>query len=134
MSNVLKKITARAKQIRKIHPSTSWKAAIKKASAEYRSKARPVHRKKAGRKKKAHAHRRLKFGGTKRKRALKRGSVVRVKHVLAGIGATRAAYKKSLKEKILNAAGRKELAIKVNQRKKISREIAKLKKDYRAVC
>lgn len=35
--NAIVKISARAKQIRKAHPSMAWKAAIKKASAEYRA-------------------------------------------------------------------------------------------------
>jgi hypothetical protein len=36
MSNHLKKITARAKQIRKAHPAMKWTNAIKQASREYR--------------------------------------------------------------------------------------------------
>jgi len=37
MANHLKKITTRAKQLRKSHPNTSWINCVKKASAEYRS-------------------------------------------------------------------------------------------------
>jgi len=37
MSNALKKITTRAKQIRKLHPGMAWKSAIKKAGVEYRA-------------------------------------------------------------------------------------------------
>ena len=37
MSNVLKKITARAKQLRKEHPNSKWALLVKKAGAEYRS-------------------------------------------------------------------------------------------------
>lgn len=35
-SNTLQKITTRAKQIRKAHPSMKWSSAVKKAGAEYR--------------------------------------------------------------------------------------------------
>lgn len=35
-ATALKKITTRAKQIRKAHPSMSWVGAVKKAGAEYR--------------------------------------------------------------------------------------------------
>jgi hypothetical protein len=35
-SNTLQKITTRAKQIRKAHPSMTWSSAVKKAGAEYR--------------------------------------------------------------------------------------------------
>jgi hypothetical protein len=35
-AGALKKITSRAKEIRKAHPSIEWKNAIKQASAEYR--------------------------------------------------------------------------------------------------
>jgi hypothetical protein len=48
-SNALKKITTRAKQIRKAHPGTSWKGAVKKAGAEYRAGKKPAKRKKASR-------------------------------------------------------------------------------------
>lgn len=37
MSNHLQKITTRAKQLKKLHPNTSWINLVKKASAEYRS-------------------------------------------------------------------------------------------------
>jgi hypothetical protein len=48
-ANALKKITTRAKQIRRAHPGTSWKGAVKKAGAEYRSGKKAPARKKAGR-------------------------------------------------------------------------------------
>jgi hypothetical protein len=45
-ANALKKITTRAKQIRKKQPGKSWKAAVKQAGAEYRAgKKTPVRRK-----------------------------------------------------------------------------------------
>jgi hypothetical protein len=129
MSNALKKITAQAKIIYK--RGGTWRGAIKKAAAAFRAgysrpgdkrRTRPKTKKSRAKRKKAVT------------RTVRRGSVVKVHHILAGVGATRSAYKNSLREKIMNAAGRRELAIKVRQRKKISKEIAKLKRDYRALC
>lgn len=37
MANTLKKITARAKQLRKKHPNTAWKNLVKQAGREYRT-------------------------------------------------------------------------------------------------
>jgi hypothetical protein len=48
-ANALKKITTRAKQIRKAHPGTSWKGAVKKAGAEYRAGKKTPAKKKPGR-------------------------------------------------------------------------------------
>jgi hypothetical protein len=48
-SNALKKITTRAKQIRKKHPNQSWKSAVKEAGREYRSGKKAPARKKASR-------------------------------------------------------------------------------------
>jgi hypothetical protein len=39
MSNIIKKIAARAKQIRKAHPSKTWQACIKQASKELKGKS-----------------------------------------------------------------------------------------------
>ncbi|MES3018588.1 MAG: hypothetical protein V4721_12445 [Bacteroidota bacterium] len=44
MSNALKKITTRAKQIRRSHPGIAWKTAIKRAGAEYRGGKKTVSR------------------------------------------------------------------------------------------
>lgn len=41
-NNAIQKISARAKQIRKKHPSKAWMACIKQASAEYRSGSKKV--------------------------------------------------------------------------------------------
>ena len=38
MSNTLKKITNRAKEIRRKQPGIAWKTAVRKAGAEYRAK------------------------------------------------------------------------------------------------
>jgi hypothetical protein len=47
-ANALKKITTRAKQIRKKQPGKSWKSAVKQAGAEYRAgNKKPVRKKRA---------------------------------------------------------------------------------------
>jgi hypothetical protein len=51
MSNIIKKIAARAKQIRKAHPSKTWQACIKQASKELKGKS--IGAKQAAPKKKA---------------------------------------------------------------------------------
>lgn len=49
MSNIIKQISARAKQIRKAHPSMKWTNAIKQASKELKGKSKPGStRKKSG--------------------------------------------------------------------------------------
>jgi hypothetical protein len=57
-ASALKKITTEAKRIRKLHPSQSWKSAIKEAGRKYRTgkisgvkKKRPVRKKAVGKKK-----------------------------------------------------------------------------------
>jgi len=57
-NTALKKITTRARQIRKAHPSMQWKNAIKKAGAEYRSGSK-------------------KTGGVKKKKVYQTGSSVK---------------------------------------------------------
>jgi hypothetical protein len=52
MSNALKKITNRAKEIRRKQPGIAWKTAIKKAGAEYRGSAKKGKPKAAGSKRK----------------------------------------------------------------------------------
>jgi hypothetical protein len=131
----LSKITHRAKQIRKKHPGTSWKGAIKKASAEYRS----------GRIGSISSHdRKIRRGKKRRATAKRKRAVARVKrlhraegHALSMIGTVsyhKKAIRDGIKRQIERKAGMRELAIKKNQRKKLTRQIAKLRKDYRAHC
>ena|ERR1700679_927757 len=47
-TNALKKITTRAKQIRKKQPGKSWKSAVKQAGAEYRAGKKAPARKRSG--------------------------------------------------------------------------------------
>lgn len=71
-STALKKIITRAKKIRKIHKSMTWKSAVKKASAEYNSgkigSARKSHRQTGTSVKKKDAKRKAKAPGKRRSR------------------------------------------------------------------
>lgn len=136
-SNTLSKITTRAKAIRRIHGGT-WKAAVKKAGAEYR----------AG-----------KISGTKKKKSKKRRAIVKtVKRLhraegkaikrLGGVSSTFMAaaigrlstsqHIAHAKEKIAAEIGRAEMSkfkAKTKRTKnKISRRIATLKSRFRKLC
>lgn len=124
--NALKKITTEAKRLYNSGKAASWKSAVKKASADYR----------AGKKTRG-----KRIGGVKvkpkRRKVYHKGQSVKVRHIIAGVGSVahhKAQYKKSLANEIARKAGRREIAIKKNQRKKITKEIAKLRRDYRLMC
>jgi RNase P/RNase MRP subunit p30 len=144
MPNVLKKITARAKQIYKAHPSRAWISCIKQASQELKKGSKKI----SGVKKKKSAPRRRRKAGSKIRRkkiglAAVMGSIrtnrdavdrKRVNVTIGSVSHHKSQAKKGIREQIANKAGRRELVIKVRERKKLTREIAKLKKDYRALC
>lgn len=79
--NALKKITAEAKRIRKKHPRTSWKSAIKEAGRKYRtgkiSSPRPKPAKVA------------KVGAKKRKRAVKKKAAPRRRKKTTAVAVTK---------------------------------------------
>jgi hypothetical protein len=132
--SALKKITTRAKAIRRLHGG-SWKAAIKKAGAEYRGgkKMGSTHRK-------AKHHKRM--GAV---RPSKRKSVIRkVKAYHAAEGRAikslgsvshhMAQAKSQLKEQIGWAEAQKFAASKKSTKRKIGKRIAALKSQYRKFC
>lgn len=130
-ASALNKITARAKKIRKAHPSMKWIACVKQASREYNSGSKKI----AGVRKKKAAPRKKRKAGSKIRR--KKVGAVRTRQVRVTIGSVaqhKSALKKGIRDQLERKAGRRELAIKTNERKKLSREISKLKKDYRALC
>jgi hypothetical protein len=133
-ASALKQITTRAKQLRK--KGGSWKAAIKKAGAEYRAKKKkPARRKKTAHKKHARkttVKRRRRVSGIRSN--ADRVDRKRVNVTIGSVSHHKSMAKKGIKDQIANKAGRRELVIKVRERKKLTREIAKLKKDYRALC
>jgi hypothetical protein len=130
----LKKITTRAKQIYK--SGGTWKTAIKKAGAEYRTgKISGVRKKKKGTKRK-------KRGGSKIRRK-KIGSIRRnadrVDRKQTSITIGSVAHHKSqarmgLKHQLEKKAGQRELATRKLAKRKLSKDIAKIKRDIRALC
>lgn len=78
-ANALKKITAEAKRIRKAHPKTSWRSAVKKAGAKFRSgKLKPRKKRAVSGKSKPRRKRTVSKTITVRR---KRRVAKRVKHV-----------------------------------------------------
>jgi hypothetical protein len=79
MSNVLKKITTRAKALKKKHPNAQWKTLVKQAGREYRTGTIPKKRKKvakvgkvSGKRRYKVTHRVKKVGAVKRRKPAKK--------------------------------------------------------------
>lgn len=142
-ANVLKKITTRAKQIYK--KGGTWKGAVKKAGAEYRS----------GKKSKPKKKTRRKVGGTLsggtrpashavgkvRRRKRRVGATLSDSPRPAGNAIGRvstASLISHAKERIGKEIGRAEVskfkAKKVTQKRKIAKRITALKSKYRKLC
>jgi hypothetical protein len=130
--SALQKIVKRAKELSRSGKGMSWKAAIKKASAEYRQghmgAARSSRPKKAARKRKART--------IKRKRAIRKlKKIHRAEgHALQAIGALKSQVRARIRESIAVKAGKRELAKRKTEKRKLTKEISKLKKDFRAYC
>jgi|ERR1700730_4861095 len=129
-SAVLIKITSRAKAIRRIHGG-SWKAAIKKAGAEYRGGKKLS----GARKRKSPAKRK----SPSRRRAVRRIKTLhaaegRAIHALGSVSSHVSAAKKLLEHKIGREETAKYKAAKKSTKRKISKRIAKLKSQYRKLC
>lgn len=151
--SALKQITTRAKQIRRIHGGT-WKAAIKKAGAEYR--AGRVHgvrrkvsgKKKSGRKKAVRRVKRLhaaegkairRLGGTLSASASRGIMGVRSTALAAAIGGLSARQhlahaRKKIEHEIGTAEVRKFVAKKKAVKRKIAKRITALKSKFRKLC
>jgi hypothetical protein len=136
MPNLLKKIATRTKAIQKRDRST-YKAANKKAWAEYKSGKMSGVKKK----RKAPARRKRKSGSKIRRKKIGsvRNNVDRVdrKHTnitIAGVGYHKSQLRIGLKGKLEKKAGQRELATRKTVKRKLSKDIAKIKKDIRALC
>ena len=136
-TNLFKKISTRAKAIQRIHKSKTWKACMKQAWAEYRNGKIT-----GTRKKKKAAPRRKRRSGSKIRRK-KVGSIrknsdridrKRVNVTIGSVASHKSAIKKGLKIRLEKKAGQRELTTRKPTRKKLTREIAKLKKEIRAYC
>lgn len=144
-STTLKKITARAKHIRHTHGGT-WKAAVKKAGAEYRAgKIHGVKKRKVGTTKAQKAHARkfaikaVKLMHKSEGQAIQRLRGVRSTFQAAAIGRlTTAQHISHAKEKIAQEIGRAEMAKfrakTKTAKRKISKRISELKTRFRKLC
>lgn len=144
--SALTKITTRAKQIRRIHGGT-WKAAVKKASAEYRAgKVHGVRKKVSGKKKSSRKRttrrktaRRRRVGGTLSAGASRGIMGVRSTAMAAAIGGLSAAShlahaRKKIEHEIGAAEVRKFVAKKKSAKRKIAKRITALKSKFRKLC
>jgi|SRR5882672_3278759 len=132
-TTTLKKITTRAKQIRKKQPGISWRSAVKKAGAEYRGgkirKTRKARKTRPARKKKAVPRKRVK--------ATKKAPRSRVKiRVSSG---TVSGHMGAAKKMLLDDIGRKDAQIfaatKKIVKRKLQKQLNKMKQQYRKlVC
>jgi hypothetical protein len=137
-SSALKWITTRAKQIYK--KGGTWKTAIKKAGAEYRSgkKVSGTKKKRKPAKRRA-AVRRVKKLHRAEGKAIKQLRGVRSTFAAAALGrVTTSQLISSAKEKIGMEIGRAEVskfrAAKKSAKKKIAKRIAALKTRFRKLC
>jgi hypothetical protein len=127
-SAVLKKITSRAKHLRRLHGGT-WKSNVKKAGAEYRAgKIGKVVRMKT----------RKRRATVKRKKAIKRVHVLHRKEgkairALGSIPALRAAMKRAYLAELGDELLRRERATTKTQKRKHQKKIALLKKRIKAL-
>lgn len=138
-STTLKKITARAKHIRHLHGGT-WKAAVKKAGAEYRAgKIHGVKKKKPKKAARKKAVRRVKLLHAAEGKAIQRLRGVRSTFQAAAIGGlTTAQHIAHAKEKIAQEIGRAEMAKfrakTKTAKRKITKRISALKMRFRKLC
>jgi hypothetical protein len=136
--NPLKKITTRAKHIRRIHGGT-WKAAVKKAGAEYRSGKIHGTKKRTPKKTPKKTARRKRIGGTLSASGSSGIQGVRSTFAAAAIGGlTTAQHIAHAKKKIVNdiaaAEARKFQAKTKTAKRKISKKIAEAKARFRKLC
>jgi hypothetical protein len=131
--SALKKITARAKQIRKAHPSMKWMSAIKKASVEFNLN-------KTGVRNKTKHPRRAKKKTTMRSRRRKVSAIDTVSRthtdynkpeVNISIGGLKTVLRKKLNQALDKKVIRKFHATGKRQKKKIQKEINAVKSELR---
>jgi hypothetical protein len=128
-TNTLKKITSRAKQLRKKRPGISWKSAVKSAGLEYRQGKIGKAKRKASPKKKTPAKRK-RVGAAKKKTTTQKKVEISVGTVAGHMGAA--------KKMLLDDIGRKDAQIfaatKKSVKNKLRKQLTKLKAQYRRVA
>jgi len=138
-STTLKKITARAKHIRHTHGGT-WKAAVKKAGAEYRAgKIHGVKKKSAKKTARKKVVRRIKKLHHLEGKAIHALHGVHSTFQAAAIGGLTTAQhiahaKKKIVQEIATAEAHKFAAGKKMAKRKIAKRITALKSKYRKLC
>jgi hypothetical protein len=128
-NTALKKITIRAKAIRRAAPGKSWKSAIKQAGSEYRTgkisgvkkRRSPAKRKKVGAKYKVY-HEVKRVGSVKSKG---RGFTV------GSINQHKAAARHQVKERLAWMLLARDSAKTKTERKKLGKKVMELRKEYR---
>ena len=129
MSNTIVKISRRAKQIRKAHPSIKWQSAIKQASREIKAgKVSGTHKRKVGRVKKS--SRKKVISKLKRAHAAEGKQLNKLGSVSQHMSHARA----MLKEQIGWNEAAKFTAPKKSSKNKIQKKINALKAKYRKLC
>jgi hypothetical protein len=123
-SPLFKKAVAEAKRIRKKSPNTKWTSAMKQAFSKLKKK-KPA-RKKTAKKKTARRT-------TARKKTSPRKRVSGVAAV-GSVAFHKSAIRSGLKTRLGKIAGAREMAKGIRERKKMTKQIAKIKKDIRALC
>jgi hypothetical protein len=134
-TSTLKKITTRAKEIYK--KGGTWKGAIKKAGAEYRSGkvAKVIHMKRKKRKVSGtlSGQGSSAISGMRKRRIVRKKSVSR-RRTIGTVASHVSKAKKMIADKIGIAETQKFKAPKKMQKRKIAKRISKLKTQFRKLC
>ncbi len=135
-SNTLKKITTRAKQLRKKRPGISWKSAVKSAGLEYRQgKMRKAKRKAAPKKRKPVKKRKVGSGGqVTRSRTHTDYNRNKVNIAVGTVAGHMGAAKKMLLDKIGKKESKIFAATKKPLKNKLRKQLANLKAQFRRVA
>jgi hypothetical protein len=126
MSAILKKITTRAKSIRRAHPAMKWTAAIKQASREIKGmgSAKKTARKKTVTKKRAPKR-------SKTTTSFTRKVTRSVGGIGKGLSYHKAAIRKELKDKIATGMLKAYMTKRKPAKRKINKRVLKLKSELR---
>lgn len=134
-STALRKITTRAKAIRKKHPGKSWKAAIKQAGADYRTGKISGVKKRQPAKARSRTRRRVGAPGVTKFKSPKR--VVDVTHYAGGVVGSISDHKRAAKrqteEKLAWLLVQLTHPMKAAQRRKLLKRKAKYLRDIKAL-
>lgn len=137
-NSAIQKISRRAKQIRKAHPSKAWQSCIKQASGEYKSgkisgtSSKPRRRKVAKKKSapRKRAPRTRKVTGVKR---TTRRSIPKSKKTIGAVRSTIREQKGILKERLGDAMADQWSATTKREKKNIGKRVSMLKSQIKSL-